>query len=107
MFFTGISIYNFPRSGRIGPVKSPWVVKKSNADEDDLLKHYNRNVDYEASILRGLDHPNIIGFRATASGLSGESCLAMEKLHISLGTLKKICFLKIDFTLKKCLFIRR
>ncbi len=41
----------------------------------------------EANILKTLNHPNIVGFRAFLCTPDGRECLAMEKCHISLGDL--------------------
>lgn len=38
----------------------------------------------EADILRQLNHPNIVGFRAFLKTLDGRECLAMEECHTSL-----------------------
>lgn len=41
----------------------------------------------EAAILKELNHPNIVGFRAFVKGPDGKECLAMEDCNISLGDL--------------------
>lgn len=39
----------------------------------------------EANILRKLNHPNIVGFRAFLKTSDGRECLAMEECHTSLA----------------------
>lgn len=39
----------------------------------------------EAEILKKLNHPNIVGFRAFVKTSDGRECLAMEECHTSLG----------------------
>lgn len=39
----------------------------------------------EANILRKLNHPNIVGFRAILTTNDGRECLAMEECHMSLS----------------------
>lgn len=46
---------------------------------------YTERIRFEAEILRKLNHPNIVGFRAFTELSNGEPCLAMEKLDASLG----------------------
>lgn len=74
------------RSPKVGFVRSPWAVKKwlkgrSNEKNDGRLR-------LEADVLRRLNHPNIVGFRAFTKGADGKPCLAMEALDMSLGTYK-------------------
>ncbi|XP_077281632.1 lymphokine-activated killer T-cell-originated protein kinase [Temnothorax americanus] len=80
---TGIGVYMLERSPKVGFVRSPWAVKKwlqarNNETNDKRLR-------LEADVLRQLNHPNIVGFRALAKGSDGKSCLAMEALDMSLG----------------------
>lgn len=80
---SGIAVYMLERSPKVGSVRSPWAVKKwlkgrSNETTDGRLR-------LEADVLRQLNHPNIIGFRAFAKGADGKPCLAMEALDMSLG----------------------
>lgn len=63
-------------------MSSPWALKK-------LMRGKNRTVmgqrlRNEADILRKLNHPNIVGFRAFLQTSDGLECLAMEKCHTSL-----------------------
>ncbi|XP_028044598.1 lymphokine-activated killer T-cell-originated protein kinase isoform X2 [Monomorium pharaonis] len=71
------------RSPKVGSVRSPWAVKKwmkgrSSEKNDGRLR-------LEADVLRQLNHPNIVGFRAFTKGVDGKPCLAMEALDASLG----------------------
>lgn len=71
------------RSPKVGLARSPWAVKK-------WLKGKNNEVNtgrlrLEADVLRQLNHPNIVGFRAFTTGIDGKPCLAMEALDMSLG----------------------
>lgn len=74
---TGVNVYLMDRMGKLN--LSPWAVKKVNskcADKQAAL--YQQRLNEEAKILKGLDHPNIIGFRAVATAKDGSKCLAME-----------------------------
>nr|XP_058927349.1 lymphokine-activated killer T-cell-originated protein kinase isoform X1 [Kogia breviceps] len=70
----------------IGPVKSPrglshspWAVKKINPRcNDDYQSMYQKRLTDEAKILKSLNHPNIIGYRAFTKASDGSLCLAME-----------------------------
>ena len=66
---------------------SPWAIKQRNRHVPKDF-NYDDRLKLEASILRKLNHPNIIGFRAFAKSNIGEPCLAMEKLDLSLGKTK-------------------
>ena len=79
----GVQVFTLERSPKVGCTRSPWAVKKRNKKIND--PKYNERIKGEASILRKLNHPNIVGFRGFGSGASGEPCLVMEKLHASLG----------------------
>ncbi|XP_018340193.1 PREDICTED: lymphokine-activated killer T-cell-originated protein kinase [Trachymyrmex septentrionalis] len=81
---TGIGVYMFERSSKVGSEPcSPWAVKKwlrgKSSESND------KKLQLEADVLRQLNHPNIIGFRAFTKGADGKSCLAMEALDMSLG----------------------
>jgi len=80
---SGVAVYMLERSPKVGSVRSPWAVKKwlkgrNNETTDGRLQ-------LEANVLRKLNHPNIIGFRAFTKGADGKPCLAMEALDMSLG----------------------
>jgi len=71
-----------PKVGRFA--RSPWAIKKwMKGKNNDVNNSYLR---LEADILRQLNHPNIVGFRAFTTGSDGKSCLAMEVVDMSLGT---------------------
>lgn len=74
---TGVSVYLMDRMGKLN--LSPWAVKKINskcATKQAVL--YQKRLNEEAKILKGIDHPNIVGFRAVATAKDGSKCLAME-----------------------------
>ncbi|XP_011159278.2 lymphokine-activated killer T-cell-originated protein kinase [Solenopsis invicta] len=80
---TGVAVYMLERSPKVGSIRSPWAVKKwmkgrNNETNDGCLR-------LEAEVLRQLNHPNIVGFRAFTKGVDGKACLAMEALETSLG----------------------
>nr|XP_031844609.1 lymphokine-activated killer T-cell-originated protein kinase isoform X2 [Nomia melanderi] len=84
---TGVSVFSLERSPKVGFARSPWAIKKRNHN----VKHaeeYNERIRFEAEVLRKLNHPNIVGFRAlTEVSNDGQidPCLAMEKLDASLS----------------------
>ncbi|KYN15741.1 PREDICTED: lymphokine-activated killer T-cell-originated protein kinase [Trachymyrmex cornetzi] len=80
---TGVAVYMFERSSKVGRELSPWAVKKRLKGKSN--KRNDKNLKLEADVLRQLNHPNIIGFRAFTKGADGKSCLAMEALDMSLG----------------------
>jgi PDZ-binding kinase len=78
------------RSPKVGIYQSPWAVKRvrrtnkeANIDFDD----YALRLKDEAEILKKLNHPNIVGFRAFVKTDDGRDCLAMEECDISVGDL--------------------
>ncbi|XP_076654495.1 lymphokine-activated killer T-cell-originated protein kinase [Halictus rubicundus] len=83
----GVSVFSLERSPKVGFVRSPWAIKKRNrkVHED---KKYDERIRFEAEVLRKLNHPNIVGFRAfteVSNGQQIDPCLAMERLDASLG----------------------
>ncbi|NXO46248.1 TOPK kinase, partial [Locustella ochotensis] len=77
-FGTGVSVYLMERSPR-GAWRSPWAVKKvSSACSRRRRSLCQRRLREEARTLRGLRHPNIVGFRALSVAADGSLCLAME-----------------------------
>lgn len=54
-------------------------------------KQIAQRLKNEADILKGLNHPNIVGFRAFLNTSDGRGCLAMEKCQTSLGDLLEQC----------------
>uniref|UniRef100_A0A8C6UPD4 PDZ binding kinase n=1 Tax=Neogobius melanostomus TaxID=47308 RepID=A0A8C6UPD4_9GOBI len=74
---TGVNVYLLDRLGKLN--LSPWAVKKVNskcATKQTVL--YQQRLNEEAKILKGIEHPNIVGFRAVATAKDGSKCLAME-----------------------------
>ncbi|KAJ0061308.1 hypothetical protein NL108_014836, partial [Boleophthalmus pectinirostris] len=58
---------------------SPWAVKKVNSKcASKQVALYQERLNEEAKILKELNHPNIVGFRAVATAKDGSKCLAME-----------------------------
>uniref|UniRef100_H2MZ04 PDZ binding kinase n=1 Tax=Oryzias latipes TaxID=8090 RepID=H2MZ04_ORYLA len=74
---TGVSVYLMNRCEQMNA--SPWAVKKINSKcESKQAAVYQNRLKEEARLLRGIDHPNIIGFRAVATAKDGSECLVME-----------------------------
>ncbi|KAM6964899.1 lymphokine-activated killer T-cell-originated protein kinase homolog [Aplochiton taeniatus] len=74
---TGVNVYLMNREGKLNA--SPWAVKKINRRcEGNQAKIYQERLTDEATILRELKHPNIVGFRAFTTANDGSKCLAME-----------------------------
>lgn len=85
MYILGVSVYKLNRSPVCTQVRSPWAIKKIlKVKSNEKLRNRLRN---EAKILKKLNHPNIIGFRALTKDNRGEVCLALEACTISLGDL--------------------
>ncbi|XP_003489465.1 lymphokine-activated killer T-cell-originated protein kinase [Bombus impatiens] len=80
----GVNVFSLERSPKVGFIRSPWAIKKRNCKIKENKK-YNERIRFEAEVLRKLNHPNIVGFRAFTELSNGEPCLAMEKLDASLG----------------------
>lgn len=79
---TGVSVYRLKRSIQPqGISKSPWAVKKVNRKSRPNI---SERLALEASILKQLHHPNIVGFRAISGNANGDFCLAMEDCEKSL-----------------------
>ncbi|OBS79953.1 hypothetical protein A6R68_21847, partial [Neotoma lepida] len=77
-FGTGVNVYLMKRSPR-GLSHSPWAVKKINPLCNDHYRTvYQKRLSDEAKILKNLNHPNIIGYRAFTEASDGSLCLAME-----------------------------
>ncbi|KAM8954354.1 lymphokine-activated killer T-cell-originated protein kinase [Pelodytes ibericus] len=77
-FGTGVSVYLMKRSPK-GLSHSPWAVKKINKQCDKSSKNlYEQRLNEEAKILKNLQHPNIVGYRALTKAKDGSLCLAME-----------------------------
>ncbi|XP_029281848.1 lymphokine-activated killer T-cell-originated protein kinase homolog [Cottoperca gobio] len=74
---TGVNVYLMDRMGKLNA--SPWAVKKINSRCASLqVAIYQKRLNEEAKVLKGINHPNIVGFRAFAMSKDGSNCLAME-----------------------------
>ncbi|KAM7395065.1 hypothetical protein PAMA_006695 [Pampus argenteus] len=74
---TGVNVYLMNRVGRMNA--SPWAVKKINSKcATKQMAVYQKRLNEEAKVLKGINHPNIVGFRAFATAKDGSKCLAME-----------------------------
>ncbi|TNN63017.1 Lymphokine-activated killer T-cell-originated protein kinase [Liparis tanakae] len=74
---TGVNVYLMDRMGKLNA--SPWAVKKINtrcASRQTAV--YQKRLNKEAKVLKGINHPNIVGFRAFTAANDGSKCLAME-----------------------------
>ncbi|XP_041831332.1 lymphokine-activated killer T-cell-originated protein kinase homolog [Melanotaenia boesemani] len=74
---TGVNVYLMNRMGKVNA--SPWAVKKINrkcASKQETV--YQQRLNEEAKVLKEINHPNIVGFRAFATASDGSKCLAME-----------------------------
>ncbi|XP_054842113.1 lymphokine-activated killer T-cell-originated protein kinase [Eublepharis macularius] len=75
---TGVNVYLMKRSPK-GISHSPWAVKKINPKCDSNQRNtYQKRLNEEAKILKNLQHPNIVGYRAFTEAKDGSMCLAME-----------------------------
>ncbi|KAM7367622.1 hypothetical protein PAMP_013908 [Pampus punctatissimus] len=74
---TGVNVYLMNRVGKMNA--SPWAVKKINSKcATKQMAVYQKRLNEEANVLKGINHPNIVGFRAFATAKDGSKCLAME-----------------------------
>ncbi|XP_061668323.1 lymphokine-activated killer T-cell-originated protein kinase homolog [Syngnathoides biaculeatus] len=74
---TGVCVYLMDRQGKVNA--SPWAVKKINSKcASKQAEVYQKRLKDEAEVLKGINHPNIVGFRALATAKDGSECLAME-----------------------------
>ncbi|XP_044755369.1 lymphokine-activated killer T-cell-originated protein kinase-like [Coccinella septempunctata] len=84
-FGTGVCVYEYQRSPLASKIRSPWAIKKlSKSKKGDI--HLNERLKWEAEVLRKLQHPNIVGFRAHLKSNAG-NILAMEECSACLGNL--------------------
>ncbi|NXG70303.1 TOPK kinase, partial [Baryphthengus martii] len=75
---TGVNVYLMKRSPQ-GLSRSPWAVKKINSKCNRSQQSiYQERLNEEAKILKNLQHPNIVGYRAFTEANDGSMCLAME-----------------------------
>lgn len=88
-FFSGIEVCRVNRTPSKDVVKSPWAVKRLSrfAIDGDMEQSeiYSERLEKEASLLRQLNHPNIVGFRAYKKGPDGRNILALEICDSSLA----------------------
>lgn len=82
----GIAVYKLERQALKNTFASPWAVKKL-LKGGKSKKIYGSRLKNEASVLKKLQHPNIVGYRGVFKDMNGEQCLAMEQCTISLGDL--------------------
>ncbi|KAG8011380.1 Lymphokine-activated killer T-cell-originated protein kinase-like protein [Nibea albiflora] len=74
---TGVNVYLMDRMGKLNA--SPWAVKKINSRcATKQMAVYQKRLNEEAKVLKGINHPNIVGFRAFTTAKDGSKCLAME-----------------------------
>ncbi|CAN9507494.1 unnamed protein product [Ophioblennius macclurei] len=74
---TGVNVYLMNRPEKLNA--SPWAVKKiHHLCNSKQTAVYQQRLNEEAEILKGINHPNIVGFRAFAKAKDGSKCLAME-----------------------------
>jgi PDZ-binding kinase len=82
-----VGVYLFERSPRpSGEVRSPWAIKKI-AKVRQPHKAYAERLEYEAKILKELNHPNIVSYRGFAKPNAEGAFLAMERATTSLADL--------------------
>ena len=98
---TGVSVYRFNRETNENNMRSPWAVKKVNKKARSGI---SERLALEASILKQLNHPNIVGFRAISGSIEGELCLAMEDCEKALeDIIEEKAFLEEEFTYEEIL----
>jgi len=98
---TGVSVYRLNRVASESDMRSPWAVKKVNKKAKSGI---SERLALEASILKQLQHPNIVGFRAISGSVDGELCLAMEDCEKALeDIIEEKAFLEEDFTYEEIL----
>ncbi|XP_054618092.1 lymphokine-activated killer T-cell-originated protein kinase homolog [Dunckerocampus dactyliophorus] len=74
---TGVSVYLMDRAGKLNA--SPWAIKKINSKcASKQVQLYQKRLNEEAEVLKGINHPNVVGFRALVTAKDGSKCLAME-----------------------------
>lgn len=76
-------MYKFQRNSDKDVSASPWAIKKTLKGK----ALYGKRLLNEASTLKNLNHPNIVGYRGLVSDVAGKKCLAMEQCTGSLGDL--------------------
>lgn len=92
---TGVNVYRFKREANENDMRSPWAVKKVSKKARSGI---SERLALEASILKQLHHPNIVGFRAISGSVDGGLCLAMEDCEKALeDIIEEKAFLEEDF----------
>lgn len=82
---TGVGVFQVDRSPKNGLMSSPWAIKKIMRTQG--YSGIEKRLYNEAELLKKLNHPNIVGFRAFTFTDDGRACLAVERCEISLGDL--------------------
>lgn len=76
---TGIEVLMIKRSPRNNTVRSPWAIKRiSKRCMNKNTPVYSQRLIDEANILRTLNHPNIVQFKALQKSKDGRDIVAME-----------------------------
>lgn len=87
-FGTGVEVLRIKRSPTKNSTRSPWAIKMlSRRNDAESAKMLGDRLTEEASILKKLDHPNIVGYRGFDSLEAGKEYIAMEYCNTSLGDL--------------------
>ncbi|XP_053698236.1 lymphokine-activated killer T-cell-originated protein kinase homolog isoform X2 [Sabethes cyaneus] len=87
-FGTGVEVLRIKRAPSKNCNKSPWAIKMlSRRNTPEGAKLFGQRLTDEATILRQLDHPNIVGYRGFDSLDAGQEYIAMEYCNTSLGDL--------------------
>lgn len=85
---TCVNVYKLDRPPSQGNFLSPWAVKRvSKRKNSDVTEVFNERIQKEASILRHLRHPNIVGFRGLTKSPDGLKTLVLECCTASLGSI--------------------
>lgn len=87
-FGTGVEVLRIRRSPTKNSNRSPWAIKMlSRRNDPEHAKLFGDRLTEEASILKDLNHPNIVGYRGFDSLEAGKEYIAMEYCNTSLGDL--------------------
>ena len=71
-----VSVFLYERSPLAGRLRSPWAVKRVNRRH--ATTQFGARLEEEAKVLRSLDHPNIVRYKAFVPMADGVHSLAME-----------------------------
>ncbi|XP_071442722.1 lymphokine-activated killer T-cell-originated protein kinase [Hetaerina americana] len=103
---TAVSVYRMERSPKVGCIRSPWAIKRvihrnstSRKSRASSGNEISGRLCKEAEILKSLDHPNIVGFRAFTKSVDGRFTLAMEDGQRSLLSLIEERLEKVETSL--------